>query len=139
MIHVLLWLKLAGLLIAMLLLVCVWLYRCARDAEDVADRWKAEAGEWQSLARDANASAARAAGFAQDAVNALAARQEDIDARDAEIERLYGACKYFVEQEQNKHRLWREAVHAGEREPFVRQVAETIRHARDMRPTQWEN
>lgn len=132
-------LKIAGLLIAVLLLACAWLYECARRAEEDAEHWKNDAGQWQSLANGAGDSAKRAAGFAQDAVDTLASRQEELDRKDAEIARLHDVCKHFVEQEQSKHRLWREAIDAGERAPFVRQMAETIRHARDMHRTLHRN
>ena len=96
MIYAIVWLKLAVVLIVLLVLVCVWLYTCARDAEEIAGRWRAEAKGWQSLAEDANDSAQRVTGFAQDAVNALAARHAELDERDAEIERLRAVRQEYI-------------------------------------------
>jgi flagellar motility protein MotE (MotC chaperone) len=124
----------------LLLILCGWLWVFARDAEKSAEHWRAEAAAWRETSRrwrnmcgEAEGERDRAVSFARSAIDSIAARQEEMDRKDAEIERLRGACKWLNEQERYKHRLWLEARDQCRREPVVRRMVETIRRAQDMR------
>lgn len=134
------------LTIVLLLILCGRLWAIARDARREAEQWRTDAMQWQrnankwrSMCQETGQQRDKALNFARSAIDSIAGRQEELDRKDAEIERLSGSCQRLVEQEQEKHRKWVEARDQFQREPVVRRMVETIRRAQDMRPALHRN
>lgn len=105
------------LTIVLLLILCGRLWAIARDARREAEQWRTDAMQWQrnankwrSMCQETGQQRDKALNFARSAIDSIAGRQEELDRKDAEIERLLRPTG----------------------NPWARQIYRTIRRAQQM-------